>query len=68
MSAQHTPGPWRVSGKATINAGRSWIASVSTTQAMLVVRLLCFKLDQRTNYEAHGAVSVDHHQWGYLQV
>ena len=40
-----------------------WIASVSTTQAMLVVRLLCFKLDKRTNNEAHGAVQMDHDKW-----
>ncbi len=29
MSAGFTPGPWRVSGKATINGERGWIASVS---------------------------------------
>ena len=40
-----------------------WIASVSTTQAMLVVRLLCFKLDQRANDETHGIVSVVDHEW-----
>jgi hypothetical protein len=40
MSAQHTPGPWRVSGKATINAGRSWIASVSTSNRDANARLI----------------------------
>ena len=40
-----------------------WIASVSTAQAMLAVRLLCFELDQRTNNEAHGAVQMDHDKW-----
>ena len=30
MSAQYTPKPWRVSGKATIMENRNWIASVST--------------------------------------
>ena len=40
-----------------------WIASICTTQAMLVVRLLCFKLDQRTNDEAQGIVSVDNYEW-----
>ena len=40
-----------------------WIASVSTTQAMLVVRLLCFKLDKRANNEAHGTFSLDNYEW-----
>lgn len=43
-----------------------WIASVSTTQAMLVVRLLCFKLDKRTNYAAHGTFSLDNYEWRLL--
>jgi hypothetical protein len=40
MNTQHTPGPWRVSGKATINAGRSWIASVSTSNRDANARLI----------------------------
>ena len=43
-----------------------WIASISTAQAMFVVRLLCFELDKRTNYEAHGAVSLDNYEWRLL--
>ena len=43
-----------------------WIASVSTTQAMFAVRLLCFELDKRTNNEAHGIVSLDNYEWRLL--
>ena len=28
MSAVHTPGPWRLSGKATVRVGDAWIARV----------------------------------------
>ena len=40
-----------------------WIASVSTAQAMLAVRFLCFELDQRANDAAHGAFQMDHDKW-----
>lgn len=36
----YTPGPWAVSGKATINGGRGWIASVSTQNRDANARLI----------------------------
>jgi hypothetical protein len=40
-NAKHTPGPWVVSGKATINSTmRGWVASVSTVDRVANARLI----------------------------
>ena len=39
-------------------AAFSRITGFSTAKAMSDIRLLCFKLDQRADHEAHGIVSV----------
>ena len=38
--AEYTPGPWRVSGKSTINGPRGWVASVSMADRAANARLI----------------------------
>ena len=41
MDTKHTPGPWVISGRSTINAGRGgWVASVSQSNREANARLI----------------------------
>lgn len=63
MSAAHTPGPWRVSGKATINGGRGWIASVSTLNRNANARLIAAAPELLEALEQIAWLSTNHGGW-----